>query len=180
MRSNNAYVHVTVDRDAFRCECLRALPAKGAGEYTGHGGVYTTSPVEMLSQLAYTGAMAANQRNSDLFTYVDDNGTTWNKRGPIDTAINAIDGSAALTAGAPVWTDSKSRQCRKAVFFDPTTFRTVRIPVYTAAAFAAITGATTLDVNVPGEVAAVTYSLSEKIAEKQRTAKTSRNLPDHA
>lgn len=123
--------------------------------------------------------MAANQRNSNLFTYHDDNGVTWNKRGPIDTAINALDGSAALTAGAPVWTDQKSRRCRKAVFFDPVTFRTVRFPVYTTAAFAAITGATTLGVNVPGEVAAVTYSLAEKIPEFQRAAKTSRNLQDH-
>ncbi len=124
--------------------------------------------------------MAANQKNSNLFTYVDSNGTTWNKRGPIDTAINAIDGSAALTAGAPVWTDTKRRRCRKAVFVDPTTFRTVRFPVYTTAAFTAITGATTLSQNVPGETAAVTYNLSEKIEEKQPIAKASRNLADHA
>jgi hypothetical protein len=123
--------------------------------------------------------MAANQRNSNLFTYIDGNGTTWNKRGPIDAAINAIDGSAALTAGAPIWTDQKGRSCRKAVFFDPTTFRTIRFPVYTTAAFTAITGSSTLAVNVPGEVAAVTYSLAEKIPEKQRVAKTSRNLTDH-
>ena len=123
--------------------------------------------------------MALNQKNSGLFTYVDNNGTTWNKRGPIDTATNAIDGSAALTAGAPVWFDSKAKRCRKAVFFDPATFRTYRFPVYTAAAFAAITGATTLDVSVPSQVAAVTYSLSEKIDEKQRVAKASRNLIDH-
>lgn len=124
--------------------------------------------------------MAANQKNSNLFTYTDNNGTTWNKRGPIDTAINAIDGSSALTAGAPLWTDSKSKRCRKAVFFDSTTFRTVRFPVYTTAAFAAITGSTTLAVNVPGETGTVSYALAEKIDEKQRVAKTSRNLPDHA
>lgn len=124
--------------------------------------------------------MAANQRNSNLFSYVDDSTAVWNKRGPIDTAINAIDGSTALTPGQPLWTDSKSRRCRKAVFFDPTTFRTIRFPVYTAAAFAAITGATTLNVNVPGETAAVSYSLAEKIPEMQRQAKASRNLPDHA
>jgi len=125
--------------------------------------------------------MAANQKNFDVFTYVDNDGTTWNKRGPVDTAINAIDGSAALTAGAPVWTDSGRRKhCRKAVFYDPSTFRTIRFPVYTAAAFAAITGATTLNVNVPGETAAVTYNLSEKIDEKQPVAKTTRKLIDHA
>lgn len=124
--------------------------------------------------------MAANQRNYQMFTYVDNNGTTWNKRGTLDAAINAIDGSSALTAGAPVWEDGGRFRCRKAVFFDPTTFRTVRFPVYTAAAFAAITGATTLAVNVPGETAAVTYSLSEKIDEKQPVGKASHQLPDHA
>lgn len=124
--------------------------------------------------------MAADQKNSNVFTYVDDNGTTWNKRGPIDTAINAIDGNAALTAGAPLWTNTKSRRCREAVFYDATTFRTIRFPVYTTAAFAAITGATTLSVHVPGETATVTYALAEKIPEKQRVAKTSRNLIDHA
>lgn len=124
--------------------------------------------------------MAANQRNYNVFTYTDDNGTVWNKRGTVDAAINAIDGSSALTAGAPVWEDGGRRTCRKAVFYDPTTFRTVKFPVYTAAAFAAITGATVLAVNVPGEVATVNYSLSEKIAEKQPVGKTARQLADHA
>ena len=124
--------------------------------------------------------MAANQRNSNLFSYTDDDANVWNKRGPIDASINAIDGSTALTPGQPLWTDTKSRQCRKAVFFDPTTFRTVRFPVYTPAAFAAITSATTLNVNVPGEAAAVAYSLAEKIPERQRQSNTRRNLADHA
>lgn len=124
--------------------------------------------------------MAANQRNTNLFKYTDTNGTVWNARGEIDTAVNAIDGSSALQAGAPVWIDSKRRSTRKAIFFDPTTFRTKRVVVFTDAAFAAITGATTLAVNVPGETAAVTYSLAQKIVEKQPVAKTSRNLADHA
>lgn len=124
--------------------------------------------------------MAANQRNFQVLTYVDSNGTTWNKRGVLDSAINAIDGSAALTAGAPVWIDTKRKQTRKVVFVDPTTFRTVKFTVYTTAAFNAITSATTLNVNVPGETAAVTYSLSEKIGEKQPVAKGTRQLPDHA
>jgi len=123
--------------------------------------------------------MAANQRNLQVFTYVDDNAVTWNKRGQEDAAINAVDGSAALTAGAPVWIDTKRKQTRKAVFQDPTTFRTVKFTVYTAAAFAALTSASTLNINVPGEVAAVTYNLSEKIGEKQPVAKAARQLTDH-
>jgi hypothetical protein len=123
--------------------------------------------------------MAANQRNFQTFTYVDDNATNWNKRGTQDSATNAIDGSSALTAGAPVWIDSPVKRSRKAVFQDPQTFRTVRIVVYTAAAFAALSSASTLAVNVPGETAAVTYSLAEKIPEFQRVGRTSRQLADH-
>lgn len=125
--------------------------------------------------------MVANQRNFQMFTYVDDNGATWNKRGVLDAAINAIDGSAALTAGARVWPHQTTRyHTRQAVFVDPTTFRTVKFTVYTAAAFAALTGASTVNVNVPGEVAAVAYTLAEKIPEKQPVAKATRQLVDHA
>jgi len=35
-------------------------------------------------------------------------------------------------------------------------------------------------VSVQGSATSVTYALSQKIAEKQRQAKTSRNLIDHA
>jgi len=123
--------------------------------------------------------MAANQPNSSLFTYVDDAANTWNKRGPIDAAINAVDGSTALTAGEPVWTDSPSHSCRKAVYVDTaSTFRSKKFPVYTSAAFAALPA--TLAVAVQGSATTVTYALSQKIAEKQRQAKTSRNLIDHA
>lgn len=124
--------------------------------------------------------MAANQKNSNLFGYTDDFARAWAVRGPIDTAINALDGSAAFTPGSPVWINSRRRRVREAVFYDPTTFRTVRFPVYTPTAFSAITGASTLAVNVPGESASVTYSLSQKVPERQPVAKTSRNLADHS
>lgn len=120
----------------------------------------------------------ANQKNSKLYTYVDDNGTGWNARGPIDTAINAIDGSAALTLGAPVWINTKRKKTREAVFFDSVTFRTARFPVFTAAAFAAIDGTTTVDISVPGDTGPRTYNLSQKIGERQPVAKASRNLAD--
>ncbi len=122
----------------------------------------------------------ANQLNYQVFTYHDDNAVVWNKRGELDAAVNAIDGSAALTAGAPVWPRRTRRyHTREAVFYDPTTFRTKKIIVYTAAAFAAITGASTLAVNVPGNAAAVTYNLLEKVAEKQPVGHATRQLADH-
>lgn len=124
--------------------------------------------------------MASNELNYQVFTYVDENGTTWNKRGELDTAVNAIDGSAALTAGAPMWPRrSRLRHTREAVFQDPTTFRTKRIIVYTAAAFTALTGSSTLAVNVPGLATTVTYNLIEKLGEKQPIAHATRQLADH-
>lgn len=123
--------------------------------------------------------MAANQPNFNYFTYTDDNAAVWNKRGEVDTARNALDGSSALTAGARVWIDSKRMKARHAIFQDPTTFRTVRVLIYTPTAFAALTGASTIAVSVEGETAAVTYNLAQKVSEKQPVAKTSRQLADH-
>src|SRR6267142_1688361 len=125
--------------------------------------------------------MAANQTNFQVFSYTDDNAAVWNKRGELDAAVNGIDGSTVLTACKPVWPRASRRyHTRMAVFMDPTTFRTKRIIVYTPAAFAALTGASTLNVNVPGNVAAVAYNLVEKIAEKQPVAHSTRQLADHA
>jgi hypothetical protein len=124
--------------------------------------------------------MAANQRNFQYFTYVDDNGTSWNKKGVLDAAVNALDGSAALTSGAPVWEDGGRFRTRKATFLDGTTGRTVEYTIYTAAAFSALTSASTLAVSVPGEATAVTYTLSRKTAEKQPIGATITGKPDHA
>jgi hypothetical protein len=125
--------------------------------------------------------MVANQRNFQVFTYTDNQGNVWNKRGEQDAAVNAIDGSTALTAGARMFPAATRRyHTRAAIFQDPSTFRTKRITIYTVAAFAALTGASTLAVNVPGNVAAVTYNLSQLIDEKKPVAKAARQLTDHA
>jgi len=126
--------------------------------------------------------MAADQRNFQTFTYVDDDAVTWNKRGAQDAAINAVDGSTALTTGAALWPRETRRfHTRKAVFQDPTTFRTVRIIVYTAAALAAIVATPpTLALHVAGETGTVNYTLIETIAEVKKRGKTARQLPDHA
>jgi hypothetical protein len=125
--------------------------------------------------------MAANQVNFQVFSYTDDDANVWNKRGELDAAINAIDGSTALTAGKQLWPrETRRYHTRHAIFWDPTTFRTKRIVVYTPAAFAALNGASTLNVNVPGNVAAVSYTLVDKVAEKRPVAHASRQLADHA
>jgi hypothetical protein len=125
--------------------------------------------------------MAANQINYQLFSYTDDNAHVWNKRGQLDTAQNAIDGSTPFTGGAQTWPKQTRRmRTREAIFTDPTTFRTRRAIIYTPTAFAAlVVGTTTLAVNVPGNTAAVTYTLTEKIGEKQPSVKGTRQLTDH-
>ena len=126
--------------------------------------------------------MAADQRNFQVFSYVDGSGAVWNKRGVLNAAINAIDGSTALTAGKPVFPAASRRyHVREAIFYDPTTFRTVKFTVYTAAAMAAIIATPpTLNIHVEGETAAVAYSLSATVPEKMPVAKSTRQLADHA
>lgn len=123
--------------------------------------------------------MARNQRNYSYFTYVDDNGTTWNVRGEDGGAFSLVDGHAAFTAGEPVWgANTRNRHVRYVEATDPTTFRKVRGVVYTAAAFAAIAGGDTVAVQVPGLATTVNYNVSAKIAEKQPIAAGSRHLAD--
>lgn len=125
--------------------------------------------------------MAADQPNRQFWTYVDGNGVSWNKMGKIDAACNALDGSAAAVSGQPDYPRAnRRRQPRRAIFTDPTTFRTAQCVIYTDAAFAALSGASTLAVHVQGETAAVTYDLTQKIPDKAPIRATSRNLPDHA
>lgn len=123
--------------------------------------------------------MARNQRNFSYFTYVDDNGDTWNVRGEDGGAGAAVDGHAALTAGARVWgRQTKNRHVRYVEATDPTTFRKIRFIVYTAAAFAAIAGGDVVAAQVAGLATTVNFAVSAKIGEKQPIAAASRHLAD--
>lgn len=123
--------------------------------------------------------MARNQKNFSYFTYVDDNGTTWNVRGEDGGSGSGVDGHATLTGGAPVWgTNSRRRHVRYVEATDSTTFRKVRFVVYTPTAFAAISGGDTIAVQVPGLATTVNYAVSAKIPEKQPIAAASRHLAD--
>ena len=125
--------------------------------------------------------MPANQRNFQWFTYTDDAGNAWNKKGSLDAAINAIDGSTAFTAGARVWPHRTRRyHTREAIFKDATTQRKVKIPVYTTAAYTAIVkGTTTLAISVPGLATTVTYTAFDKIGEKTPSFGSVVGLTDH-
>jgi hypothetical protein len=125
--------------------------------------------------------MASEQKNFGLFTYTDNTGQAWNKRGELDAIRNAVDGSTAFGAHPAFGAETPRHRVRKAVYQDPTTFRTKTIIVYTAAAFAALTvGTSTLSFKVEGNTAAVVYTLAALIDEKRPSAAAARNLADHA
>lgn len=125
--------------------------------------------------------MVAVQPNFSTFTYVDNAGHSWNKRGLLDTAQNAIDGSTPLNASNPTWPRKSRRYSpREAVFQDPTTLRTRTAVMYTAAAAAALTGASTLAVSIQGEATAVNYDFIGLNPERVPKVKTSSHLIDHA
>lgn len=125
--------------------------------------------------------MPASQRNYDLFTYTDDSGQDWNKRGEEDSVRNAVDGSSAPGAH-PAWGRESSRHStRKIIYQDPTTFRTKTVIFYTAAAFAAIAiGTDTLSFPVEGLATAVSYTAVRRVPERSPGAGAARNLADHA
>ncbi len=126
--------------------------------------------------------MAADQPNFGLFTYEDNSTQLWNKRGKIDTARNAVDGSTA-SGGHPNWGRSTRRHSPRSItYVDLTTFRKQDVIMYTAAAAAAVVlGTDVLAVHVPGETATVNYTAS-KFNEERRggTTATSPGLADHA
>jgi hypothetical protein len=124
--------------------------------------------------------MAADQKNFQVFTYVDDNAVSWNKRGEDNAALNAVNGSTTF-GGHPTWEDSRRMRARNIVYRDGTTFRTKRVIFYTAAAYAAITeGSSTLALHVEGETATVTYTAFKKNPERQPSVGAARQLVDHA
>ena len=60
--------------------------------------------------------MTADQLNYDLFTYVDNNAVSWNKRGESNTIINTVDGSAAFGTH-PAWgRETPRHRTRKIIY----------------------------------------------------------------
>ena len=123
--------------------------------------------------------MARNQKNFSYFTYVDDDGTSWNLRGESGGDASAIDGNAAGVASQPLWHRTPRNQPRRIVYQDATTGRTVDPVFYTAAAYTAIALGATLAVTVPGLATTVNYTATRKLGErKQGMPARSSHLPD--
>jgi hypothetical protein len=131
---------------------------------------------------AYEGlpAMAADQRNMNLFTYVDDNAVSWNKRGEDASPASAVDGHAVFGAHPNWGKETPRHSVRKIKYQDPTTFRTKTPIFYTSAAYNLVALGDIIAVHVPGNVATVNYAAVKKIPERQPGAAAARQLGDHA
>lgn len=123
--------------------------------------------------------MAAVQRNFQNFTYTDDNGVTWTKRGETGDGREAVDGNAAV-AGHPTWIDGPRMRARSIVYQDSTTFRTKRVLFYTSAAFSAVAIGDIIAFKVENLTTGVNYAAVKKQAEKQPSRAAARQLADHA
>ena len=121
--------------------------------------------------------MARNQKNFQNFLYVDDNAVDWTKRGEDGGAGSLVDGHAAHN-GAPTWIESSRMKVRRVIYQDPTTFRTVDPIIYTSAAFSAITLGDIVAVQVEGLATTVNYAATKKVAERQPSRGSSRQLAD--
>jgi hypothetical protein len=124
--------------------------------------------------------MAAAQRNFQLFTYVDDSGQSWNKKGEEDDLRSAVDGSSAFGVHPNWGRETPRHSTRKITYTDATTFRTKQVIFYTSAAFNAVALGDVIAFPVEAEVASVNYAATKKHAEKQPGAAAARQLADHA
>lgn len=123
--------------------------------------------------------MPRNQKNFTYFTYVDDDGVSWNKRGESGGAGDAVDGHAAAVASQPVWEERPGNTVRKIIYMDSTTGRTVHIIMYTAAAYAAVARGDIVAVQVAGLATTVNFAAVQKVPEKKKgTPNFSRHLAD--
>jgi len=123
---------------------------------------------------------ATGQKNFQLYTYVDDAGQSWNKRGEVDGARGAVDGHAAFGAHPNWGTETRRHSVRKIIYQDATTFRTKRVIFYTAAAYAAVALGDVIAFTIESEVAAVNYAAIKKVPERQPAAAAARQLAEHA
>lgn len=123
--------------------------------------------------------MARNQKNFKYFTYVDDDGVSWNKRGEDGGAGTAVDGHAAAVSSQPVWISRPGNTVRTITYQDSVTGRTVRPIFYTNAAFAAVALGDIVAVQVAGLATTVNYTATQKHAERKRgTPAFTRELAD--
>lgn len=124
--------------------------------------------------------MPLDQKNFDYFTYVSDDGTSYNLRVDMDWAGVVTHDLSGRVNGQPRFIASKSQRPRMATYVDLTTGRSRTGPIGTATAFAALTIGDTNSFAVSGSGTAVTYTLVSKVGEKIPGSVTRSHVLDHA
>jgi hypothetical protein len=121
----------------------------------------------------------SNEPNKQWYRYVTDGGVNCGVMADQDWGNNAASGLAGFNAAdIPFGPQTRTHRTRHALYRDPVTFRTVKHPVGTAAAFLALPS--TISVPLPNSVTPETYNLAQRIPEKLRIPGPSRNLADRA
>ena len=120
-----------------------------------------------------------DQRNLQWYRYVGDKGTNYAIMADKQWGDSAGSGlTTAQTTDIPFGPQTRLHHTRKVIYQDPVTFRTVKHPVGTVAAYGA--APSTINVSIVGSATPVTYNLSQSIPEKLRQPKaTSHGLGDH-
>jgi len=124
--------------------------------------------------------MPLDQKNFDYYTYVSDDGTSYNIRADEDWAAVTGHDLALRVSGQPRFIASKSQRPRKATYVDLTTGRSRSGPIGTATAFAALTIGDTQTFAVSGGATPITYTLVSKVGEKVPGSVTRSHVLDHA
>jgi len=125
--------------------------------------------------------MALNQKNRGYFSYDSDDGTSYCVPGDAEWGADAASGGSACAGERAYGRQSTRRHLRRAIFRDPTTFRTYSGIVYTPAAYAALTiGSSTFGVTVADSATPVTYTLVAKVPEKIMGTVVGQQVLDHA
>lgn len=125
--------------------------------------------------------MPADQRNFAYSDYLSDDAVHYCVKADANWIALGDSGGATCTNGIAYGRDTTRRHKRSATYQDATTFRTVKEPVFTPTAFAAlVVGTSTLSVHVPGETATVSYTLVKLDPEKRPRTVIGRTDPDHA
>lgn len=110
-------------------------------------------------------------RNFNYFSYVSDDGNTYNMRGDQLWGNAAASGGTAAGAHPAYGRQSRRRHPRKVTFRDALSFRTFTATVYTAAAYAALSiGSSTSTRFLPGAATGVVFTLVAKQPEKIPTS----------
>lgn len=125
--------------------------------------------------------MPADQRNFAYSDYLGDDAVHYCVKADANMVALAATGGAACTTAISYGRDTTRRHKRSATYQDPTTFRTVKTPIFTPTAFAAlVVGTSTVAIHVPGNTATVSYTLVKLDAEKRPRTVIGRTDPDHA